>query len=597
MAKFFVIDQSLDDVGGHHFDLVRLISLAAAKRDFDVTAGTHRTFNARRLGFGPQKTLPVFRNTTYTPLSHLGSLSKSRRRNSAGKDPDHKNNFLSRSFNRFREKRLRTSQNKYVCEFAQDCQELFQSTSLGEDDHALFLTMNELEFMGLAAFLSNNPETIQAHWHIVFHFGLFAGRPSAYHDQKQRVEKIRISMHSALSRVPYHQISFYASTDELVEQYRQLAIGYVQMLPYPVDQEIAGTRATVTPLEPSNAPTPLRLTIAGGHRREKGKKEINEVASSIHRLRQQGNDLRLTIQRGKPRKFQSPEFNIDLPATHLGEFVTIVDHPLPDDRYQEMIRQTDIGLLLYDNQAYYARRAGVLCEYLAAGCPVVVPSGCWLSQQIAEATHYHVEKMIDQHQIADSIDLSQLKHSSDNVPQSGGIFSFDQSLHPFQVTGVIEKPMAAVAVQFEWHWPLEAGSFAGIGFTALDEHQQTIGIQRQIVGHREFNDVPNVLFPVPENTHSYRLDFTNAYENFTASLKNLRVTFLGMPGQSIPKGAVGCSFVDYQSVSESVMEIVEHYDHYASTAAMFSKCWSMQHNADHTLDFLLGNSAALRYAA
>ena len=42
----------------------------------------------------------------------------------------------------------------------------------------------------------------------------------------------------------------------------------------------------------------------------------------------------------------------------------------------------DVGLFLYNPQRYVARCSGVLLELLIRGVPVVVPQGCWLSDQL-----------------------------------------------------------------------------------------------------------------------------------------------------------------------------------------------------------------------
>ncbi len=57
------------------------------------------------------------------------------------------------------------------------------------------------------------------------------------------------------------------------------------------------------------------------------------------------------------------------------------------------MRQTDIGLLLYNADDYYARLSGILVEQLAAGIPVIVPAGCWLAEQLAEPNWQHLDRL------------------------------------------------------------------------------------------------------------------------------------------------------------------------------------------------------------
>ena len=44
MPKFYLIDESLCDVGGHHYGFARLVLGAAAEFGYDVVLATHRSF-------------------------------------------------------------------------------------------------------------------------------------------------------------------------------------------------------------------------------------------------------------------------------------------------------------------------------------------------------------------------------------------------------------------------------------------------------------------------------------------------------------------------------------------------------------------------
>ena len=44
LANFFLIDQSLEKLGGHHFDYVRCVSEACQLRGFRNVIGTNRRF-------------------------------------------------------------------------------------------------------------------------------------------------------------------------------------------------------------------------------------------------------------------------------------------------------------------------------------------------------------------------------------------------------------------------------------------------------------------------------------------------------------------------------------------------------------------------
>ncbi len=592
MARFFLIDHSLDGLGGHHFDTVRLITREIQVRGFDVVIGTHRSCIATQPELGDAEIRPIFRNSTYTPFSQLGALREATRsKYSMIDEPVASTSWVPRFPQIWNRRKLIQGQRKIVCEFAQDCEALFQSYSFDEQDHALFLTVNELDFIGLAAYLANHPCSVQIHWHVVFHFGVFSGRPTVYGKQKKQLEHMRRALQTALAPIPYHQISFYASTEELVEQYNQLGIGHFRMFPYPIDPSMVQTDRR------QEAPATVRLTLAGGLRREKGKKEIGNVAKAINELRKQGVNVQLNMQRRRSSWFKRHETMLDLTNEEEQQLIRYVDHPLPQNEYRELIQKSDVGLLLYDNRTYYARRAGILCEYLTAGCPVVVPAGCWLSQQIAEPTYRHIESLIKHRRVGKSVELDGLYHSIQNVPLDGGVISFDRELHPFELSGQVTHPAAALALQFEWHWPRTQGTYVEIEFLAFNSKHEKLASDRQIVGHREDAAPSHVLFRLAADAANFKMYFRNAYEDSTTSLKGVRLTPVGEPGEVVPRGAVGYSFNDHRDVAAAVAEIINNYSHYAMSAAEFSKSWSRCHNPSFCVDFVIHRPFNLRQVA
>ena len=55
---------------------------------------------------------------------------------------------------------------------------------------------------------------------------------------------------------------------------------------------------------------------------------------------------------------------------------------LDAESYNCFLDSADVGLFLYNPQRYVARCSGVLLEMLIRGVPVIVPKGCWLSEQL-----------------------------------------------------------------------------------------------------------------------------------------------------------------------------------------------------------------------
>jgi len=64
------------------------------------------------------------------------------------------------------------------------------------------------------------------------------------------------------------------------------------------------------------------------------------------------------------------------------ECVSLVDHPLSDDAYLQLLREADVLLLPYRAGTYKERTSGVFCEALSAGKPVIVSQGSSMSFQV-----------------------------------------------------------------------------------------------------------------------------------------------------------------------------------------------------------------------
>ena len=60
----------------------------------------------------------------------------------------------------------------------------------------------------------------------------------------------------------------------------------------------------------------------------------------------------------------------------------MIERALTTGEYADLVHSADIILLPYQADVYAARSSGILAEALAAGKPVVVPSGTWMSRQV-----------------------------------------------------------------------------------------------------------------------------------------------------------------------------------------------------------------------
>ena len=63
--------------------------------------------------------------------------------------------------------------------------------------------------------------------------------------------------------------------------------------------------------------------------------------------------------------------------------VSLVDHPLSEEAYLQLLRDADVLLLPYRPETYKERTSGVFCEALSAGKPVIVSEGSLMARQVS----------------------------------------------------------------------------------------------------------------------------------------------------------------------------------------------------------------------
>ncbi|MEM9410691.1 MAG: hypothetical protein AAGA30_06230 [Planctomycetota bacterium] len=595
MANFFLIDQSLQELGGHHHDYVRCIASAAQQADFLTTIGTNQKFHDSMALQSLGQLKKVFRDTTYQPDSYLSGLKHLTRNHC-----DYLAGFrsvsrpsISRIWNLFRNYRHKLRRKRNIRNFAVDCERFFQQTLFTENDHAFFTTVNEMEFMGLAAYLANHPRTLQVNWHLQFHFNLFDGRTPEYKEQADVALAIQNCFDAALSRIPYHRLNFYTTSETLADQFNSLGVGDFQVLAYPVRPELFDEDDSIESVTGFEQERPIRITCPGEVRREKKAIEyLQPLVDQIWENHIQNGGVQIVVQRPH-RKWPAREKielkppvewrDVDLELGH--DWVEYFSHPLSDIEYLRLLRETDVGLLFYDSRAYFSRRAGVLGELLSCGKPVIVPAGSWLGNQIAEPNFRYIDSLCNARNGCRTLELEELSWSQRNVPLPGGVLSFDEQAHPFELSFELADSENAFVIEFDWHWPVSQGVYCR--FQIEDGAEQ-------IIGHRTNGMSPVGLFQTDQRHVTLRM--SNAFHNSTASIKQFSVHALSVPDET-PSGSVGVIAASVDDIPCAVDEIVAHFDHYRKTSRMFSQTWCQQHEPMQTLSSLVSSSSSAGRAA
>jgi glycosyltransferase involved in cell wall biosynthesis len=161
-------------------------------------------------------------------------------------------------------------------------------------------------------------------------------------------------------------------SERLADEYSRLSRLPVQVLPVP------HTELPVSASLPSAVPV---VVFLGGARSEKGFAVLVEAARLMR-----NDPVRLIVQchRDDPDDTAAAAAHLELEKMEDAR-IRLIREPLDSTAYYQLLESADVVVIPYRSKSYRARTSGILVEALAAGKPVVVTSGTWMADQVAPA--------------------------------------------------------------------------------------------------------------------------------------------------------------------------------------------------------------------
>ncbi len=261
--------------------------------------------------------------------------------------------------------------------FGRDTRNLFRKVNLQSGDMVFLPTISHRDLLGLLELFRAGQLPAGANWHFLFRRNLYPGTLEDSPDCGEEIAEIRDAFQVFQQKIGDHKVFFYTDSTELTRQYERLGTFSFHTLPIP---------HTYSAPDAAAGAGPLRVTYLGDARREKGYHLLPRIVGD---LRQEGLAGKLqfvfqsnyNIPRGEPEAVVARGQLESFP----GSMVHLRKEPLPTEDYKTLLLSSDITILPYDRTNYGARSSGVLVESLAAGIPVIVPAGTWLSRQLLTA--------------------------------------------------------------------------------------------------------------------------------------------------------------------------------------------------------------------
>jgi len=566
VRKFVLIDHSMRDLGGHYYTYASCVLPAAERAGFQPVLAMNREFRDFAALPPSWQSYAVFRHKSYSQRTP-GS------RNARG--------ALSRWWARTRQKWRTRARERYSDSFAEDCATLLPQIGLTEGDHVFFASASELDVEGLVRFLEGAPaEYRDVQWHLQIHLGIFEGRDPDYPRQQASRDFMREIFLHALSRVPNHHIHLYCTTRELTAQYQYLDVAPFHTLPYPVHPLF------LLPTPPKTSSDSVRIACLGHSRREKGYHELPIVVRKLWSNYLSKGRAQLVMQ----TKRRDLRRALDSTVKDLGEHTAtppIVYAPFPLDleRYAELVRSSDVGLLLYDSTRYYARCSGVLLEMLSAGVPVIVPGGCWLSEQIHDENQRHLREIA-----ANTTALTHISGADMTwklAQLNGGSISFTDS--PAVAEFAIPRGARSLLLRIRWIEPMTRGTYAHLDLEQSDAQGQPLGSFAAIIEPGRDPAAVYSLFHLHENARQLRLTWRNAWDTGRISVSHIDCQLFV---EHHPAGSVGLTAANMDQSGELLSDVLLHMDHYRRRSAAFAPRCTEYFNADQIVAQLLATASA-----
>jgi hypothetical protein len=270
---------------------------------------------------------------------------------------------------------------------------------------------------------------------------------------------------------------------------------------------------------------------------------------------------------------------------HTSSKVAVVRWPLSTEKYLDLIRDSDIGLLLYDADQYYARCSGVMVEMLKAGVPVIVPAGCWMADQIAEPIFAHRNQLCQTTPVAARLTPADADWEAGRA-QRYYLWRSDARLLIGGEAGApttrLDVPPAAshLCVRFRSAASNPSDNYLELSAVpALDGRRPGESL-REIVGIRTSKAPLPILMPLDPTAQHVQLTWSNAFGQCMLELEDVEFVFLSSGGAALPLGAVGLTSAGLDQAPRLLRDLADHYGHYRRTAESFAPAWGAWHSPE-----------------
>lgn len=333
MTRLHVVDSSLRNKRGHHFEYTKSVVDEWSSRGGDAVVYCHREAEAeivRALGANRVFSRDIYAVWQPLPLSlRLGFV-------------------------------LTFLRNNLV--FQKDLRRI-PIASFADRDIVLVHTIGHTQLLGLLGWYRLLPRGHRPRLVVVLRYDIPEGGGDRWVHRFCYGSFFRLASSLADRKI------FYASDSEsLAEMYAEMAQARVQVLPIP--------HLTAPDMwKVDAAPRPKSFAYIGDAREEKGYHLLPGMIDEVLRAEP---DVRFVIQSNLTENITEEIARAAREIREFPESVEVAEGTLGSDEYYRILAAVEGVLILYDPKVYRRRTSGIFAEALAFGKSVVVPKDTWM---------------------------------------------------------------------------------------------------------------------------------------------------------------------------------------------------------------------------
>jgi glycosyltransferase involved in cell wall biosynthesis len=339
MTKLVILDPSLKTFNGHFLTYDNAVADGALKCGLQTIIFAAQGVDAKLPVHG--ELIPAFRD----PLEH---------------------SFIPSPFNRIQ---ASTHVNKWLLHkrFLEDLNRTLTADRIGQNPIIYLHTTTQNQIAPLVDWTASNKNLSPT----VVIMLRYTPSPNPYYPRSQAAEAYQQALAYIIEKGVGQYIRLVTDSEILAEEYGLITSLPVHVLPIPHTSHDWGG------VLQKGVPT---LTYLGNARSTKGFQYLPHIVDSI------ADDLDKGVWRAE---FQSNVmFGRDTEVVFAVQMLrqrNVIMHEgeLSVDQYNDLLCRSSLVVVPYQLLYYYAQTSGVMCEALAAGKPVVVPRGTWMSKQVA----------------------------------------------------------------------------------------------------------------------------------------------------------------------------------------------------------------------